>query len=67
MTTPARQILKTITEITRYRADLRKHNTHNLHIGRTMRDLHKRTEGKPNKRIEALLDELERNERSKRQ
>ncbi|MCA1489449.1 hypothetical protein [Sinorhizobium alkalisoli] len=62
MVIPSRHIWKTVATIAGYRADLRKHN---LHIGRTMRDLETHTEGKPNKRIQALLEELETAERKR--
>lgn len=62
MVIPARHIWKTVATIAGYRADLRKYN---LHIGRTMRDLEMRTEGKTNKRFDALLEDLEEAERKK--
>ncbi|MCZ4090228.1 hypothetical protein [Sinorhizobium psoraleae] len=49
-----------MTELARHNAALRNHN---LHIGRTMRDLHMHTEEKRNKRLKTLLEALERAER----
>ncbi|AFL48992.1 hypothetical protein USDA257_c03950 [Sinorhizobium fredii USDA 257] len=39
---------------------------HNLHIGRTLRELEMHTEGKSNERLQALLENLERTERGSR-
>ncbi len=60
MKMPSRHIWKTVNEAGRHRADLRNRN---LHIGRTMRDLQRHSEEKYNKRIQALLDTLDRVER----
>ncbi|NRP71591.1 hypothetical protein ILFOPFJJ_02478 [Ensifer psoraleae] len=60
MKIPSRHIWKSVTELARHNAALRNHN---LHIGRTMRDLHVHTEEKRNKRLKTLLEALERAER----
>ncbi|MDE3811350.1 hypothetical protein I7I49_13810 [Sinorhizobium meliloti] len=60
MKIPSRHIWKTVNEAGRYQADLRDRN---LHIGKTMRDLQRHSEEKYNKRIQALLETLERAER----
>ncbi|WP_240545180.1 hypothetical protein [Sinorhizobium fredii] len=57
---PSRHILKTVTEIGRREADV---SIHNLHIGRTLRDLEMHTEEKRNERLQVLLDNLEQSER----
>ncbi|MEY9782312.1 hypothetical protein [Sinorhizobium fredii] len=63
MKLPSRHILKTVTEIPRHAADLRDHN---LHIGRTLRELGTHTEGKSNERLQGLLENLEQAEREPR-
>lgn len=60
MKIPSRHIWKTVNEASRYDADLRSQN---LHIGRTLRDLQLHSEERPNNRIQALLETLERAER----
>ncbi|WEX88035.1 hypothetical protein PZN02_000487 [Sinorhizobium garamanticum] len=61
MKIPSRHIWKSVTEVARHNAPVRRHN---LHIGRTMRDLHIHTEEKRNKRLQALLDALEKAEKA---
>ncbi|APG90098.1 hypothetical protein SAMCFNEI73_Ch0774 [Sinorhizobium americanum] len=63
MKIPSRHILKTVTEITRPEADM---SVHNLHIGRTLRDLEMHTEEKGNERLQALLENLEQCEGRRR-
>ncbi|WEX78106.1 hypothetical protein PYH37_002958 [Sinorhizobium numidicum] len=49
-----------MTDSARQKSDLRNHN---LHIGRTIRDLQMHTEEKLNARLQGLLEELEKAER----
>ncbi|OAP40993.1 hypothetical protein AU381_03655 [Sinorhizobium glycinis] len=63
MKIPSRHILKTVTEITLHEAGVRNHN---LHIGRTLRDLEMHTEEKSNERFQSLLENLDQSERRRR-
>ncbi|WP_018234740.1 hypothetical protein [Ensifer sp. BR816] len=63
MKIPSRHILKTVTAITRHEADA---SNHNLHIGRTLRELEMHTQEKSNERLQFLLDSLDQSERRRR-
>jgi hypothetical protein len=60
MKIPSRHILKTVTAITRHEADA---SNHNLHIGRTLRELEMHTQQKSSEHLQSLLDSLEQSER----